>query len=79
MGEIRPLAKSGHGVLFTTHDPNHALRAADRADLLRDGQRIAEDAVGGEVLSRAQLEKLYRIPVETLTGTDSGKTAFLPG
>jgi iron complex transport system ATP-binding protein len=78
MGEIRPLAKSGHGVLFTTHDPNHALRAADRADLLRDGQRIAEGAVG-EVLSRAQLEKLYRIPVETPTDTDSGKTAFLPG
>ena len=27
MNEIRALAKSGHGVLFTTHDPNHALRA----------------------------------------------------
>ena len=37
MNEIRALAKSGHGVLFTTHDPNHALRAADRAYLLRDG------------------------------------------
>ena len=53
MGEIRPLAKSGHGVLFTTHDPNHALRAADRADLLRDRQRIAEDAVGGGAQPRA--------------------------
>jgi iron complex transport system ATP-binding protein len=41
LGEIRALAKSGHGVLFTTHDPNHALRAADRAYLLRDGTRIA--------------------------------------
>ena len=37
MREMRALAASGHGVLFTTHDPNHALRAADRAFLLRDG------------------------------------------
>jgi iron complex transport system ATP-binding protein len=78
MGEIRALAKSGHGVLFTTHDPNHALRAADRAYLLRDGQRIAEGTVG-EVLTRDQLQALYRAPVETLTDPTSGKTAFLPG
>ena len=37
MREIRALAAAGHGVLFTTHDPNHALRAADRAYLLRGG------------------------------------------
>ena len=37
MREIRALAAAGHGVLFTTHDPNHAMRAADRAYLLRDG------------------------------------------
>jgi iron complex transport system ATP-binding protein len=38
--EIRALAAAGLGVLFTTHDPNHALRAADRAYLIRDGARI---------------------------------------
>jgi iron complex transport system ATP-binding protein len=38
--EIRKLGSSGHGVLFTTHDPNHAMRAADRAYLLRGGERI---------------------------------------
>ena len=78
MREIRALAASGHGVLFTTHDPNHALRAADRAYLLRDGERIAEGAVG-DVLTRAQLEALYGAPVETLTDTATGSTAFLPG
>jgi iron complex transport system ATP-binding protein len=78
MREIRALAASGHGVLFTTHDPNHALRAADRAYLLRDGQRIAEGAVGA-VLTRAQLEELYGAPVETLTDPASGASAFLPG
>src|SRR5262249_56651056 len=42
MREIRALAASGHGVLFTTHDPNHALRAADRAYLLRNPECIAQ-------------------------------------
>jgi iron complex transport system ATP-binding protein len=78
MREIRALAAAGHGVLFTTHDPNHALRAADRAYLLRDGQRIAEGKVA-DVLTRAQLEELYGAPVETLIDSVSGTTAFLPG
>jgi iron complex transport system ATP-binding protein len=78
MREIRVLAAAGHGVLFTTHDPNHALRAADRAYLLRAGERIAEGAVAS-VLTRTQLEELYGAPVETLTDTATGHTAFLPG
>ncbi|MGH6767423.1 MAG: ABC transporter ATP-binding protein [Xanthobacteraceae bacterium] len=78
MREIRALAAAGHGVLFTTHDPNHALRAADRAYLLRDGARVAEGPVR-EVLTRDQLEALYDAPVETLTDPASGQRAFLPG
>ncbi len=78
MREIRALAAAGHGVLFTTHDPNHALRAADRAYLLRDGARIAEGAVAA-VLTREQLEDLYRAPVEMLTDGATGANAFLPG
>jgi hypothetical protein len=71
-------AAAGHGVLFTTHDPNHALRAADRAYLLRDGERVAEGKVG-EVLTREQLEDLYGAPVEKLTDQATRATAFLPG
>jgi iron complex transport system ATP-binding protein len=78
MREIRTLAAAGHGVLFTTHDPNHALRAADRAYLLRGGERIAEGAVR-EVLTRMQLEALYGAPVETVIDPASGRIAFLPG
>ena len=78
MNEIRALAKSGHGVLFTTHDPNHALRAADRAYLLREGTRIADGPVAN-VLNREQLEALYHATVECLTDPDSGAVAFLPG
>jgi iron complex transport system ATP-binding protein len=78
MREMRALAAAGHGVLFTTHDPNHALRAADRAFLMRDGQRLAEGGVR-DVLTRTHLENLYGAPVEMLTDGASGTTAFLPG
>ena len=78
MREIRALAAAGHGVLFTTHDPNHALRAADRAFLIRDGHCVAEGSVR-TVLTRAQLENLYGAPVEMLTDGATGTTAFLPG
>jgi iron complex transport system ATP-binding protein len=78
MNEIRALAKSGHGVLFTTHDPNHALRAADRAYLLRDGARIA-DGPAATILNREQLRALYQVSIEQLIDRDSGAVAFLPG
>jgi len=76
--EIRALASAGHGVLFTTHDPNHALRAADRAYLIRDGVRLAV-GTAREVLTRTELERLYRAPVEQLDDPATGGSAFLPG
>ena len=78
MREIRALAEAGLGVLFTTHDPNHAMRAADRAYLLRDGQTMAEGPIAA-VLTRERLESLYGAPVETVTDPRSGTSAFLPG
>jgi iron complex transport system ATP-binding protein len=75
--EIRALGASGHGVLFTTHDPNHAMRAADRAYLLRDGIRVGEGA-SGVTLTKTQLERLYGTSVETVNDS-TGRTAFLPG
>jgi len=78
MREIQALKASGHGVLFTTHDPNHAMRAADRVYLLRQGVRIAEGQ-SASILDRAQLEALYGAPVELITDRDRGRTAFLSG
>jgi len=78
MHEILALKAAGHGVLFTTHDPNHAMRTADRVYLLRQGARIAEGAPGA-ILDRHQLEALYGTPVELITDRDTGRTAFLPG
>lgn len=78
MREIRALAESGLGVLFTTHDPNHALRAAHRAYLLRAGECLADGPVS-EVLTGERLEALYRAPVQRLSDTATGAAAFLPG
>ena len=75
--EMRALAQSGHGVLFTTHDPNHALRAADRAFLLRGGERVAEGSAK-EVLTHSSLEMLYQAPIEKLTDAATGIVAFFP-
>jgi iron complex transport system ATP-binding protein len=76
MREMRALAASGLGVLFTTHDPNHALRAADRAYLLRRGALLAEGNVR-EVLTKPQLEELYGAPVHAIT--EGSNVAFTPG
>jgi iron complex transport system ATP-binding protein len=78
MQEIRKLSTSGHGVLFTTHDPNHAMRAADRAYLIRDGERLAEGATG-TILIRTELERLYGSPVEEIADRKDSRVAFLPG
>jgi iron complex transport system ATP-binding protein len=78
MREIRALATSGHGVLFTTHDPNQALRLADRAFLLRAGTCVTDGPVS-TVLTQQNLEALYGAPVQVLRNGVSGGTAFLPG
>ena len=78
MREIRALGASGHGVLFTTHDPNHAMRAADRAFLLRQGVHMADGEVR-TVLNRAQLEALYGAKLAVFQDRESGEDAFLPG
>lgn len=75
--EIRGLANAGHGVLFTTHDPNHARRAADRALLLRDGRCLADGPVAA-VLTRDALEALYGTPIRRLFDPLADQAVFLP-
>ena len=77
MREIRRLADEGLGVLFTTHDPNHATRFADQALLIRQGCTLASGAVT-EVVTQAMLERLYDAPVEAIGASVGGHPAFLP-
>lgn len=73
--EMRQLTRSGLAVLFTTHDPNQALRYADDVMTIREGRLTGLGAVR-EVVTRARLEDLYQSGVEEIC-TDRA-TAFLP-
>lgn len=77
MQEIRRLAAEGLGVLFTTHDPNQALRHADRVMMIRDGQAIASGPAA-ELLTPQRLRQLYGVEIATVRDAE-GQIAFLPG
>lgn len=76
LSEIRELTRSGLAVLFTTHDPNQALRYADDVLTIRDG-RLTGLGTAHEVVTRTHLEHLYQSSVEEIRA--EGATAFLPG
>jgi iron complex transport system ATP-binding protein len=77
MREMRALASAQLAVLFTTHDPNQALRYADRALLLRSGALFAEGPVS-DVVTRPLLEALYQSGVDEVVGASGKERAFLP-
>jgi iron complex transport system ATP-binding protein len=58
LDEIARLRTAGAAVLFSTHNPDHALAIADRVILLKDGGVMASGATR-EVLTSATLSKLY--------------------
>ena len=75
--EIQGLARAGLAVMFTTHDPNHALRFADRALLVRDGGTLAQGPAQ-ELIERVRLAELYGTEVEELTDAATGYRGYLP-
>jgi iron complex transport system ATP-binding protein len=75
--EIRRLAGDGLAVLFTTHDPNHALRCADRVLLVRPGGPLAQGPAC-DLIAGPWLAQLYGTPVEELEDTATGRRGYLP-
>jgi len=75
MGQIEALTAQGLGVLFTTHDPNQALRFANRVALLGDGRMLAA-GTPRDVLTAEALSTLYGASVRTIR--QDQQTAFLP-
>lgn len=59
---IAQLSASGIGVLFTTHDPTHALHVSQRTLLMDTELSVGPTA---ELLTAARLSELYRTPVCT--------------
>jgi iron complex transport system ATP-binding protein len=75
---VRTLAMEGLAVLLTTHDPNQALRCADRALLMREGRVMAQGPVR-EVVTASALRELYRAEVLEVETSDDDLVIFLPG
>jgi ABC-type cobalamin/Fe3+-siderophores transport system ATPase subunit len=65
LNEILRLRASGRSVLFCSHDPDHALRCADRALLLHQGNVLALGAPR-EVVTAANLQVLYGVEVQLI-------------
>jgi iron complex transport system ATP-binding protein len=62
ISEILRLREAGIGILLCTHDPDHALEAADRALLLCRGQALAQGDAA-EILVAQNLTNLYGVTV----------------
>ena len=72
LNEILRLKASGRSVLFCTHDPDQALRCADRALLLHEGKVLALGSPR-EVVNAANLKVLYGVDVELIEAHSGGQ------
>ena len=69
----RLAAEDGLAVVFTTHFPQHALHVADKVLLLYGGNDFVFGP-SGDVLSEANLSRLYDMPVRRLDYDHGGRT-----
>lgn len=77
---IQSLARSGIGVLLSTHDPDHAFICADRVAMLHEG-KLARIGRPEETITAASLRELYGVSVEIArieTGSGARRTACIP-
>lgn len=81
LGILNDLRQAGDkAIVFTTHDPNHALAIADTALLMMPEAKAIKGVVG-EVVTPAYLEQLYAVPMRMvrLEGIDGlSQQAVLP-
>lgn len=62
---LRNLAGNGICVIFSSHDPDHALQCAHRVLMLRDGQ-LLDIGTPDEIITERNLESLYGIGVRVI-------------
>lgn len=62
IGEIARLARSGYGVVLSTHNPDHAFAVADNVMLMHDG-RIVASGRPHDVLAVDRLSEVYGVPM----------------
>lgn len=68
LDQLRVLADQGIGILFSTHDPDHAFLCAERVLMLREGCILAMGRPE-DVITRDNLRRLYGVEVEVVTAT----------
>jgi iron complex transport system ATP-binding protein len=62
---LRQLAREGHNLIFTTHEPDFALALSERTVMMQRGQ-ILYDGETSSVINSASLTDLYASPVEVI-------------
>ena len=72
---IAALAGGGISILFSTHDPDHAFLAAQRALLLAEG-RVLALGTPSEVIRADTLERLYHVAVRVVPLEGGGHTCL---
>ena len=76
MEQIRALAAQGYLVLFSTHNPEHALLYSGKSLVLSDGAVLAFGETE-QILTQALLRQIYGIPVVVLETAVDGKPVRL--
>ena len=80
MEHIQALARTGMGVLLSTHDPDQAFVCADRVAMLHEG-RLARTGAPAEAITAESLRQLYGVDVEVTqveTGSSARRTVCIP-
>jgi iron complex transport system ATP-binding protein len=72
---IAALAAGGISILFSTHDPDHAFLAAQRALLLSEG-RVLALGTPREVIRADTLQRLYHVAVQVVPLEGGGHTCL---
>ena len=78
---IQALARSGIGVLLSTHDPDHAFICADRVAMLHDG-RLARLGEPGATITPESLREIYGVEVAVVRvplGNGKERRVCIPG
>ncbi|MDD5280811.1 ABC transporter ATP-binding protein [Acidithiobacillus sp.] len=76
MAQIQDLARSGFAVLQSSHYPEHALAAATRVILLKDG-RVLADGPAESVICPDHMRALYGVDIEFVDLGD-GRRVLVP-
>lgn len=78
LGLVRDLARTGKGVVMTTHLPDQAFNLNCKVALMKSGRLTAVGPVA-EICSAESMSALYGAPLDALTGgTANALTAFAP-